>query len=139
LPAIFKPLGVKRNALVTFPKYDWAIKRSHPGKYIIIQESKMAAGNAENPKFQCHYAINQCIFHCTLGEIEISESNLIFVRSGYPAKLKIVWYNATGSKKSNMADVQLEKICTTVCRRDTNPTPPFATILLLQNSQVDPL
>ena len=35
--AISEPLGVKRNALASVPKYDWAIKWHHPDKSITIQ------------------------------------------------------------------------------------------------------
>ncbi len=69
LIAISKRLGVKRNALVTFPKYVWAMKwhYRYPGKSIIIHNSKMAASKPDirkkygdsthHPLYLCFYAI----------------------------------------------------------------------------------
>ena len=40
--AISERLGIKTNALVTFPKYVLAMKWHNPGKSITIHNSKMA-------------------------------------------------------------------------------------------------
>ncbi len=60
--AISERLGIRMNALVTFPKYVWAMTGHYPGKSIIIHNSKMAASKPDirkkygHPLYLCFYA-----------------------------------------------------------------------------------
>jgi hypothetical protein len=77
--AISEWLGIKTNALVTFPKYVLAMKWHNSGKSITIHNSKMAASKPDFiKKIMVILRITYCIFTSMLVSDEIQTAATMF-------------------------------------------------------------
>jgi hypothetical protein len=78
LTAISERVGIKKNALVPFPKYVLATKWHYPGKSIAIHNSKMAASKPDIKKITVILRIIHCIIASMLASDEIQTAAALF-------------------------------------------------------------
>ena len=101
--AISKPLGVNRNALVTFPEYDGATKW-HIFRYSTsTRNTKMAAAKPVINIFTCINYIHQCSSGSVTPSNEIPTATHTFSGSRISRALLWILYMVSGSGKFKMA------------------------------------
>jgi len=105
--AIYKPLGVNRNALVTFPRYDAATKWHIFRNSIPTRQSKMAAAKPVINMFPLINNTKQCSNGSATHRNEISKATTTFSGSRNSRTLLCMLSRVSGSRKFKMATAKL--------------------------------